>query len=139
MTSEYACYIHIERDKTYVCNYRYIALFTVAAQDIVIIAHPGQDVEIVCGIGSGANILWRINESSSVHSLNDLFNGAVAGHTINGSNIVVEDIMMNDVRNGSQYRCEIVQVPPNPNIMGNVTILYVAGEYKVSIIAFYLW
>ena len=47
--------------------------------------------------------------------------------------------MMNDVRNGSQYRCEIPQVPPNPNIMGNVTILYVAGECKVSIIAFYLW
>ena len=47
--------------------------------------------------------------------------------------------MLNDARNGSLYRCEIAQVPPNPNIMGNVTILYVAGEYKVSIVAFYLW
>ena len=97
-------------------------------QYIVIITHPGQDVDILCDVGTGANVLWRINGSSSLLSLNDLFNGAVAGHNISGSNIVIQDIMMNDVRNGSQYRCEIPQVPPNPNIMGNVTILYVAGE-----------
>ena len=52
------------------------------------------------------------------------------GHNSNGSNIVVEDIMMNDVRNGSQYRCVILQNSPQPNIVGNLTILYVAGKCK---------
>ena len=90
----------------------------------------------MCDVGTGATVLWRINGSSSVHTLSDLFSGAVAGHSINGRNIVVEDIMMNDVRNGSQYQCVIPQIPPDPNIDGNATILYVAGECKVSIIAF---
>ena len=36
--------------------------------------------------------------------------------------------MMNDVRNDNQYQCEIDQAPPDPDIEGNVTILYVAGE-----------
>ena len=104
-------------------------LFTVAAQDIVI-SIPGQDVELMCDVGTGPTVLWRINESSSTHPLNDLFNGAVAGHSASGSNIVIQNIMMNDVRNGSQYRCEVSQLPPDPNIIGNVTIMYVAGEYK---------
>ena len=104
-------------------------LFTVSAQDIVI-SIPGQDVELMCDVGTGPTVLWRINESSSVHTLNDLFNGAVAGHGVRGSNIVIQNIMMNDVRNGSQYRCEVSQLPPDPNIIGNVTIMYVAGEYK---------
>ena len=38
--------------------------------------------------------------------------------------------MMNDVRNGSQYQCVIFRDPPNSDIEGNLTILYVAGEYK---------
>ena len=91
----------------------------------------------MCDVGTWAPVFWQINGSSSVFSLNDLFNGAVAGHNVSGRNIVVEDIMMNDARNGSQYQCVIAQVPPNPDIVGNVTILYVAGECKVSIIAFY--
>ena len=65
-----------------------------------------------------------------LHTLNELLIGTVAGHSVSGRNIVVEDIMMNDVRNGSQYQCVVIQDPPNPNIEGNMTILYVAGECK---------
>ena len=36
---------------------------------------------------------------------NKLLNSLVAGQNISGWNIVVEDIMMNDVRNGSLYQC----------------------------------
>ena len=79
----------------------------------------------VTGVGS---TLWRINSMS--YSLSELLTGAVAGHNISGRNLVVEDIMMNDVRNGSRYQCVVLQDPPNPNIEGNTTILYVAGEYK---------
>ena len=56
--------------------------------------------------------------------------GVVAGHNVSGSNILVEDIMMNDVRNVSRYRCVVLLNPPDPSIEGNLTILYVAGECK---------
>ena len=42
---------------------------------------------------------------------NKLLNSLVAGQNISGWNIVVEDIMMNDVRNGSLYRC-VSLAPP---------------------------
>ena len=109
--------------------YTLIAIFTVGAQDIVI-AHPGQDVELPCDVTGAGVIAWQINGSSPAHILNDLFMGVVAGHNISGNNILVEDIMMNDVRNGSQYRCVVLMNRPDPNIEGNLTILYVAGECK---------
>ena len=47
-----------------------------------------------------------VNGSSSLVSLSELSNGAVIGHDVSGRNIVVvKDIMMDDVRNGSQYQC----------------------------------
>ena len=112
----------------------YVSLFTDAAQniDIIHIALPGQDVELLCDvIGQEASTLWQIN--GTLRTLSDLFAGAVAGHNISGRNIVVEDIMMNDVRNGSLYQCVMLQALPNPSIMGNLIVLYVAGECKVCI------
>ena len=44
--------------------------------------------------------------------------------------MVIQDIIINDVRNGSLYQCEIPQLPPDPNIEGNVTMLCVAGKCK---------
>ena len=108
--------------------YQCIALFTVATQDMVHIALPGQDVELLCDVTGDVGTAWRIN--GTLHVLSELFAGVVAGHNVSGRNIIVEDIMMNDVRNGSQYQCEIGQDPPDPNIEGNLTILYVAGECK---------
>ena len=115
----------------YVCMYLYIyqfiniVLFTVVAQDIVI-ARPGQNVEVMCDVdGTEENTLWRINGSSSFVSLRGLSNGSILGHSISGRNIVVKDIMMNDVRNGSRYECIVFS---SPITSGNVTILYVAGE-----------
>ena len=114
--------------------YTLIAIFTVGAQDIV--AHPGQDVELPCDVTGAGVIAWQINGSSPAHILNDLFMGVVAGHNVSGRNILVEDIMMNDVRNGSQYRCLVLKNRPDPDIEGNLTILYVAGECKVCILLF---
>ena len=54
--------------------------------------------------------------------------GQLAGHNNSGSNIIVEDIMMNDSRNGRVYICTIPQISPTPDIEGDPTILYVAGE-----------
>ena len=106
-----------------------IVIFIVGAQDIVI-AHPGPDIELPCDVTGAGVIAWQINESLSAHSLNDLSMGLVANHSASGRNILVEDIMMNDIRNGSQYQCVILQNPPNLDIEGNITILYVAGECK---------
>ena len=75
--------------------------------------------------GTEANTNWQINGSPSLISLSQLFNGAVPGHNVSGRNLIVEDIMMNDVRNGSQYQCVVVATP---TLVGNLIILYVAGE-----------
>ena len=121
----------------YLYVYTFIAIFTVDAQNIVI-AHPGLDVELLCDVTGAGLIAWRINGSSPTHTLNDLSIGLVANHNINGRNILVEDIMMNDIRNGSQYQCVILQNPPNLDIEGNITILYVAGEYKDIVYTVYV-
>ena len=85
----------------------------------------------MCDVTGDEGTAWRIN--GTLHLLSELFAGVVAGHNVSGRNLVVEDIIMNDVRNGSQYQCEITQIPPDPNIVGNLTILYVAGEYKALV------
>ena len=53
----------------------------------------------------------------------------LAGHNRSGVNIIVEDIMMNDDRNGSVYICILPQISP-PDIESDPTTLYVAGEYE---------
>ena len=73
---------------------------------------------------------WRVNGVS--YTLSDLFTGQLAGHNITAGNIIVEDIMMNDDRNGSVYICIIPQVPPTPDIESDPTTLFVAGEYNGS-------
>ena len=64
-------------------------------------------------------------------------NGILTGYTatLDSSNLIVENIMMNDVRNGSDYRCVIV--PAQGAVFfadiideSDPTILYVAGEYQ---------
>ena len=110
-------------------NTECIAYFhTVAAQEGpgIVIAHPGQDVELLCNVTGGVSY-WRVNNVT--YTLSQLFTGQLAGHNSNGSNIIVEDIMMNDDRNGSVYICLIPQTPPVPDIVSSPTILYIAGEY----------
>ena len=85
----------------------------------------------MCDVTGDGGTAWRIN--GTLHSPSELFAGVEAGYNVSGRNLVVEDIVMNDVRNDSQYQCEITQIPPDPNIVGNLTILYVAGEYKVLV------
>ena len=62
------------------------------------------------------------------HRLNDILNGEPPGHSTTGNNIIVQDIVMDDDRNGSIYVCVIPQVPPTPDITSDPTVLYVAGE-----------
>ena len=58
--------------------------------------------------------------------------------TLGSNNLIVENIIMNDDRNGSNYRSVIVPAQGTPSL-GNIieesdsTILYVAGEYCTSL------
>ena len=77
---------------------------------------------------------WLVN--TILYKRNALRNGILAGHTttLSSSNLIVENIMMNDVRNGSDYRCVIVPVQDMIALddiidESDPTILYVAGEY----------
>ena len=100
----------------------------VAAQEDpgVVIAYPGQDVEIPCGIPDvGGFTLWMIN--GFPYTLNDLLSGNVVGHNVSGRNIIVEDIVMNDVRNGTEYRCRVARMDGS-DIVSDPIFIFVAGE-----------
>lgn len=101
-------------------------LFAVAAQKGpgIVIVHPGEDVELLCDLTTGTG--WIVNNMGLPYGLNALFNGQLAGHSSKGKNIIVENITMNDDRNGSMYRCVETGTPNE----GNSTYLYVAGEYQ---------
>ena len=113
--------------------------FTVAAQEGpgIVIAHPGQDVELLCAVTvtSGNQAAWLVNHTGP-YRRSALRNGILAGHSaiLGNNNLIVENIMMNDVRNDSDYRCVIVpaqgMITVNDIIdESDPTILYVAGEY----------
>ena len=78
---------------------------------------------------------WLINHMGP-YGLNAIRNGMVHGYTINlgSNNLIIENIMMNDDRNDTEYHCVIVATESNINPMtettqrSNTIILYVAGE-----------
>ena len=108
----------------------YVLSILVSAQGDpgVVIAYPGQDVEIPCSINitDGTFTSWMVN--GALYTLAQIFNGELAGHNISGRNIVVENIITNDVRNGTEYRCIVLQIPPTPDIISEPIFLYIAGE-----------
>ena len=69
------------------------------------------------------------------YGVNAIRSGILTGYTatLDNSNLIVENIMMNDVRNGSEYSC--VVIPARGMVTADIidesdpTILYVAGEY----------
>ena len=78
---------------------------------------------------------WIVNNSMGPCGINAIHNGILAGHTaiLGSNNLIVENIMMNDNRNGSDYRCVIVPAQGTPSLDNIIdesdpTILYVAGE-----------
>ena len=113
-------------------------MYTVAAQEGpgIVIAHPGQDVELLCTVTvtSGSQTIgWLVN--NVVYRMNALRNAILPGHiaTLDSSNLIVQNIMMNDTRNGNEYRCVIIPAQGMITVSDIIdesdpTILYVAGE-----------
>ena len=102
----------------------------------IVIAHPGQDVELLCDVTPSGNgsVAW-IMDRMGPYGLNSIQNGIAPGYTttLGSNNLIVQNIMMNDDRNDTEYQCVIGTQDEDtmllqPTEMGNITILYVAGE-----------
>ena len=117
--------------------------YTVAAQEGPgkVIAHPGQDVELLCTVtvtdSTSQASGWAVN--NGLHRINTIRSGILTGYTatVDNNNLIVENIMMNDSRNGSEYRCVIIPaqgIVTTDDIIdeSDPTFLYVAGEYQYS-------
>ena len=77
---------------------------------------------------------WVVNNRP--YRINALRSGILTGHNaaLGSNNLIVENIMMNDDRNGSEYRCVIVPAQGMITVADIIdesdpTILCVAGEY----------
>ena len=123
---------------TYVRMY----IFLDAAQEGpgIVIAHPGQDVELLCTVtvtdSTSQTTGWLVNNEGP-YRINAIRNGILPGYTatLDSSNLIVENIMMNDGRNGSEYRCVIIPAQGMVTLADIIdesdpTILYVAGEFR---------
>ena len=116
--------------------YGILFLFVVLAQQgsSTVNAHPGQDVELLCTVtpSGSQTTAWIINYV--VYTVQQLHNGILTGYSSNGNNLIIENIMMNDDRNDTEYSCgTIPSTVSNPTVADIVdesdpTILYVAGE-----------
>ena len=101
-------------------------------------AHPGQDVELICTVTadySNQTAAWLISHAGP-YTVQQLKDGIWAGYSSNGNNLIIENIMMNDDRNGSKYRCVIVARDDTAEMLdeGDLIItLYVAGKYNKKI------
>ena len=86
----------------------------------------------------GQIAVWIIN--TVVHTVQQLHNGILTGYSTNGNNLIIENIMMNDDRNDTEYSCgtvsSIVSQPKVANVIdeSDPTILYVAGEYLCTLL-----
>ena len=79
-------------------------------------------------------VAWTINHGTP-YTLSGLRNGIVTGYSANGNNLIVENIMMNDDRNNTEYRCVIITQGTTTILrQSDPTILYVVGEYQFSIL-----
>ena len=106
-------------------------LLSVATQKIprIVIARPGQDVELLCTVtmtSGNPTVSWMINDMTPI-GLVTLRDGSMAGYSSKGNNLIVENVTMNDGRNGSNYNCVITSRIAVLR-QSNSTTLYVAGE-----------
>ena len=111
-------------------------IFTIAAQEGpgIVIAHPGQDVELLCTVAIPSTtqhtVVWIINHN--FYSINSLNGGILPGYSadVNNNNLIIQNIVINDRRNGTEYQCVIVMSGTTTILnSSDPTFLYVAGKY----------
>ena len=100
----------------------------------IVIAHPGEDVELLCtlGIPSTAEHAteWLIN--ATPHGVQSIINGILGDRysaDANNNNLIIQNIMMNDDRNDTEYQCVIVISGTTTTVnYSDPIILFVAGK-----------
>ena len=115
-------------------------IFTVTAQEGpgIVIAHPGQDIELLCTVtvtSTNERVAWLVNNMGP-YRINALRNGILAGYIapLGSNNLIVENIMMNDDRNDTEHQCVIVlQDALTIERESDQTLLFVAGEYHYRV------
>jgi len=103
------------------------------------VVHPGQNVELLCTFNDlvVSNITlkarWQIGHVGP-YGINALLNDRVPGYSANvdNANIIVENIMMNDGRNGTEYKCVLFNDMGTRLKESDQIILYVVGEYQYN-------
>ena len=87
---------------------------------------------------SGNVTAWLINNAIGPYTANAIRGGQLDGYSVASdalsNNLIVENIVRNDDRNGSDYRCVIVPAQGRLTLADIIqesdpTILYVADEY----------
>ena len=76
-------------------------------------------------VGPIIAVVWVINHVE--FPIETLRNGTVTDISVNGNNLIVENIMINDDRNNTVYQCILLQLGMLP-IRSYPITLYVAGE-----------
>ena len=104
---------------------------SVATQKIprIVIAHPGKDVELLCTVtmtSGNPTVSWMINDMGPI-GLATSHASRLAGYRFSGNNLIVENVTLNDTRNGSNYNCVITSRIAVLR-QRNPTTLYIAGE-----------
>ena len=85
----------------------------------------------------GQTAAWEIDHV--VYTVNLLRHGILTGYSSNGNNLIIENIMMNDDRNVTEYSCVTVSSTISQPTVADIidesdpTILYVAGEYQYTL------
>ena len=89
----------------------------------------------------GQTAAWII-DNGRPYTVQQLRNGILDGYSTNGNNLIIENIMMNDDRNDTEYSCvTISSTVSRPSVADIIdesdpTILYVAGEYQYTVCTF---
>ena len=73
------------------------------------------------------SVSWLINDMGP-YEVTALLNGTLTGYSSNDNNLIVQNVTMNDVRNGSNYNC-VINITTAILLQSYPTTLYVAGEY----------
>ena len=109
-------------------------LSVTAQQHSIVIALPGKDAEILCTLTlSGDKVAAWLIGYKGPYTLQQLRNGIWTGYNSKGNNLILENILMNDNRNETNYQCVTIQSTTASIVdWSDPTILYVAGEYKYS-------
>ena len=101
---------------------------------MILIVHPaGQDVKLLCTVMQPGKATWLINYNGP-YGVSALHNDILKGYSANmdTNSLIIENIMLNDVRNNTEYRCGLRTQPKSTILDSDPTILYVAGEFHYN-------